>query len=178
MSTVRSVLNVPKQSFKKRVLNTVKKTWKNDALPIITGLSTLALDQLSKFAARLSFERNETMPITDDISIGHLRNTLGVFGQDNRPEFLMDLLSSNSYEALKSTLILGGLGIASHIWRRAISLADKVALSVFSARLVGNLIDRLMFSGGTDIIKIGFIHRYFYNSEPYFNLADATTILW
>lgn len=157
MTYIRSVWNAPKRAY----------SWVKSR-PKTIGAVALAADQAIKYAAQLSFAPGGTRSITENIAVGYVKNINGLHGVDHRFAFLKSLISSNHFEALTSGLALVG---CSYLWRKTDSPAGKIALSLASAGILGNLIDRITSSGVTDIINIGFINQY------YFNGADSYPFL-
>ncbi|MFC1571098.1 signal peptidase II [Candidatus Margulisiibacteriota bacterium] len=130
-------------------------------LPVKTGVGLIVLDKATQYAARSA--NSGTSFKNWGVEIGYHLNTRGIFGRDYRPDFLMDVMSSNSYEIIKTALILGGTSAFAYLSRRSLSMVSRVGLSLFIAGSAANLFCRLLHDGVIDIAKFLLIHEYAFN---------------
>ncbi|MEE8638086.1 MAG: signal peptidase II [Candidatus Margulisiibacteriota bacterium] len=151
----------------RKIWGSIKKAtarvWNKFPLPAKIASSVLPLDQLSKTAATHYLPKGKQICLIEDtLSLKYVLNEKGTWGSDFRPDFLKDIISSNSFEIGLSTIYLG---IITLLYYKAKTKLEKFFLSLASAGLMGNLIDRFVNSGVIDFIKIG--------PWPPGNLADG-----
>jgi|GEM_PF-754725 lipoprotein signal peptidase len=151
----------------RKVWGSIKKAtahaWNKLPLPAKVASSVLPLDQFSKTAATHYLPiGKETCLIEDALCFKHVLNEKGTWGIDFRPDSLKDIISSNSFETNLLTIYLG---IITLLYYKAKTKLEKFFLSLASAGIIGNLIDRFVNSGVIDFIKIG--------PWPPGNLADG-----
>ncbi|MFH1826713.1 MAG: signal peptidase II [bacterium] len=140
------------------------------AIPLIdqgTKIGRSALDMMEPQIGSLCLIKEKICATTV-----HL-NTLGSMGRDNRPEFLTDLMSTNTFEAAFSLLVIGGLTFAYHKFSE--STFQRFCLAVSIAGLASNLVDRVIFGGVKDFIVFNVLEPLINFGYP-FNIADTTMI--
>jgi len=159
------------QEAKKPVAKVIQKI---KSPPAATGLVAFTLDKASKYLAYFSLEKGQEVKVTENLWFGNMPNYLGTYGLDSRPSFLTDIMSTNSFETISLSIILGGgsllYGFSKHLTKSASTLlAAKTAIALGMAGLVGNITDRLTHSFVIDIVKSSLLPE---NLQVFFNLAD------
>jgi signal peptidase II len=139
--------------------NAMKTIYRPGALfgPLTLTLSTLLLDQASKALVR-------TLPLNESLTaipgafwITHVQNTGASFS----------ILTGNNLLLFFIGLVALGLLIAySDAFKTKM---EKIAYALLLAGITGNLVDRVLFGGVTDLFDLGWF--------PVFNVADSALVI-
>jgi signal peptidase II len=137
-----------------------RKLWLNLTIPI-TFLIIVVGDILTKNWIRSFPPDGRTIYKIGFISIVHITNTGSAFGAFQGYSLVLAIV------AIVGLFALSGLGV--YVYRKYpkfVNLPNRIALGLLLGGDLGNLIDRLRFSGRvTDFINPGFFYV--------FNVADA-----
>ncbi len=126
---------------------------------IVSGLVVI-FDQLSKLWVRSSLELGVSIPLTDRLSLTHVRNTGSAFGLLANQTFLVIIVG------------IAGLFIILLFLRHLTpaTILSMVSIGLLLGGAVGNLMDRLRFGYVTDFIDFRLWGNFHW---PTFNIADA-----
>lgn len=132
------------------------KERRQSILPAGTALGVLAADQLIKHAVRETPLGCVLLRIPGVLEITHCVNTGAAFSVLEGRTVLLAVLS---------VLLLAALIVffCRSPWRKT---GERLALGALAGGGLGNLVDRVVFGGVTDYIRLRFI------PFPVFNLAD------
>ncbi|MBW2995606.1 signal peptidase II [Candidatus Woesearchaeota archaeon] len=135
----------------------VKKGQKNIILLLATVFVVL-IDQLTKFLTRRYIIVNESIPVIKNIlRLTYRQNTGAAFG------ILQD---QNLFLIIVSFIVLAG---AIYFCLKSKEFLLRLLLSLLSAGIIGNLIDRIVFGYVIDFID--------FRIWPVFNIADSIITL-
>lgn len=132
-------------------------------------VAVVALDQLAKAAVRSLLAVGESIDVFGPVRIIHVANTGSVFGLGQGHVLV---------PTIASIVILVALPVAL---RRARALygylpsaPEAFCLALIAGGAIGNLIDRVRFSGVTDFIDVELFPGFHW---PAFNLADSCIVV-
>jgi len=127
---------------------------------LIAAALVVTFDQLSKLWIRAHLALGESLPITDRLSLIHIRNTGSAFGLLANQTFLIIIIGIASL-----LVVLLFLRYLSQV-----TTLSMVSIGLIWGGAVGNLIDRLRFGYVTDFIYFRLWGDFHW---PAFNIADA-----
>lgn len=130
-------------------------------MPILLSVLIAAADQAIKLPVRASAQGHVFFRIPGFLEITHCTNTGAAFSAFSGRTFMLAALS---------VLLLAGL-TACVLRMERLSRAGAVSFACLLGGGIGNLIDRIVFGGVTDYIRLLFI-RF-----PVFNVADMAITL-
>ena len=134
-----------------------KDTWfKNNLLYIIIFVSVLVVDQVTKCLTRTYIEEQLTV-IPGVLWLSNIINTGASFGS---------LQGQNALLIWVALIVLGVLIYSYDAFR---TKTEKVFYTLILSGLIGNLIDRVVFGGVTDMLDLGW--------WPVFNIADSALVV-
>jgi len=124
--------------------------------PVKTASAALALDQVSKFSVKALIPEQTKLCLNEtSLCLFNITNHVGSFGRD---------IVSNS--VLYSYFVITSISLTA-LFVKAKSKTVKLAMGLLLSGGAGNLIDRFMFSGVTDFIRVPLY--------PFvWNIADAS----
>jgi len=151
---------VDKDNSKLSVRDSIKRA----TLCLLVISLVIASDQLSKLWIRTHLALGESFPITDRLSLIHIRNTGSAFGLLANQTFLIIVISIAALVFI--LLFLRYLSPATTL--------SIISISLIMGGAVGNLIDRLRFGSVTDFIYFRLWGNFHW---PAFNIADASIVV-
>lgn len=129
-------------------------------IALLIAIVVTVLDQVTKYAVRMSLTFGETRPVVDGFfDLTYLRNTGAAWGM---------LGGRNDWLTLISVFML----IFMILFRRSFlsdTLDHKIAFGLLLGGIVGNLIDRMKLGWVTDFLDFHVAGHHF----PSFNIADS-----
>jgi signal peptidase II len=144
-----------------KVNNGDKGRWPG-LLPLITTLSVLATDQLSKLEIRANLAVGESIPKDGSIGFHHVQNTGAAFGIFQGYTVPLIIIAFIGIALIIYALFFGRFSFLE-------STESRLAFSLVLGGTAGNLVDRLARGMVTDFIEIG--------SWPEFNIADSAVVI-
>lgn len=120
----------------------------------------LLIDQITKFFARRNLKDNKTIKINNSLKLYYIENSGGANG----------IFSGNYFVLIFSTVL--SLFVCLLLYKYydlENNLIFSISLSVLVGGILGNFIDRIVFSYVTDFISV----RIKKKSLPVFNFADV-----
>ena len=129
-------------------------------ISFIIIISCLLVDQLTKLFARRKLKDNKTIKINNNLKLYYVENSGGANG----------LFSGNYFILIFSTVL--SLFVCLLLYKYydlENNLIFSISLSVLIGGILGNFIDRIVFSYVTDFISV----RIKKKALPIFNFADV-----
>ncbi|MBR9692814.1 signal peptidase II [Candidatus Woesearchaeota archaeon] len=134
-----------------------KGAWfKNNLLYIIIFVAVLVVDQVTKYLTYTYLEEKVAL-IPGVLWLSHIINTGASFGS---------LQGQNALLIWVALIVLGVLIYSYDTFR---TKTEKIFYTLILSGLIGNLIDRVLFGGVTDMIDLGW--------WPVFNIADSALVV-
>jgi signal peptidase II len=131
-------------------------------LPLVTALSVLAADQLSKLGIRSNLAVGESIPQDGFFSFHHVQNTGAAFGIFQGYTLPLIIIALVGIALIVYALFFGRFSFLE-------STESRLAFSLVLGGTAGNLVDRIARGMVTDFIEIG--------PWPEFNIADSTVVI-
>jgi signal peptidase II len=144
-----------------KLSNNTKGRWPG-LLPLITALSVLAADQLSKLGIRVNLAVGESVPENGFFGFHHVQNTGAAFGIFQGQTLLLIIIASIGIALIVYALFFGRFSFLE-------STESRLAFSLVLGGTAGNLVDRIARGMVTDFIEIG--------PWPEFNIADSAVVI-
>ncbi len=146
-------------------VNSLPESWRRNAAFFLTALLVAATDQLSKFWIRSNLALGESLPDTGFLRFTHVQNTGSAFGL-----FQDQTLPLTIVAFIGITVLLFFVLFMHRRFPFLATMPAKLGLGLILGGTVGNLLDRLLYSGKvTDFINIGI--------WPAFNTADSAIVV-
>jgi signal peptidase II len=146
-------------------LKSLQDIWRHNAAFLVTALSVVIADQLSKLWIRSNLALGESLPETGFFRLTHIQNTGAAFGLFQDHSLILAIIA-----IIGSIVILFLVFFMSHRFYILNTILGKLSLGLILGGTVGNLIDRLRYGGYvTDFIDFSF--------WPAFNIADSSVVI-
>ncbi len=130
---------------------------------------TILADQLTKVWIRDSFALGESIHVIGPVFFTHVLNTGAVFGL------------GQGYVIIPTIATIVVLALIPIILRHLVvhhdftpTILEVISIALIAGGAIGNLIDRIMFSGVTDFIDVEILPGIRW---PAFNVADAAIVV-
>lgn len=144
-----------------KVNNGDKGRWPG-LLPLVTALSVLAVDQLSKLVIRTNLAVGQSIPEDGFFRFHHVQNTGAAFGIFQGQTLLLIIIALIGIALIVYALFFGRFSFLE-------STESRLAFSLVLGGTAGNLVDRIARGMVTDFIDIG--------PWPEFNIADSAVVI-
>jgi signal peptidase II len=131
-------------------------------LPLITALSVLTADQLSKLGIRINLAVGESIPENGFIGFHHVQNSGAAFGLFQGYTLPLIVIALIGIALITYALFFGRFSFLE-------STESRLAFSLVMGGTAGNLVDRIAHGVVTDFIEVG--------PWPEFNIADSAVVI-